>query len=171
MAGWGTHLDQNLVQVFGRLGKRLHINVLELKGLSYQIKKFQTSVLKSDGVAIVVAYINKQGGTHSVCSPMGNHDKVPSLQNIMTCQTRHSPGCLNVMAISLSRWMQIHKVPLYVSQVADQKAWKIDVLNINCSGLVCLPSYGSTSQDDPENPPVQVSHNPGSSKAPYLSKL
>ena len=44
----------------------------------------------------MIAYINKQGGTHSVemFSPVENQDLVPSLQNIITCQA-HSrmPKC------------------------------------------------------------------------------
>ena len=110
----------------------------------------------------VVAYINKQGGTHSaeMCAA-----------EIMTCchrchitlKARHIPGCLNVMADLLSRSNQVqstewslhpqicqecftphvhlfathlkHKVPLYVSPVPDPNAWDIDALNLNWTGL------------------------------------
>ena len=108
----------------------------------------------------VVAYINKQGGTHSA-------EMCALLWKIMTwchryqitLKARHIPGCLNVMADLLSRSNQVqstewslhpqvfkqiclkwftclnHKVPLYVSPVPDQNAWDIDALNINWSGL------------------------------------
>ena len=118
--------------------------------------------------SIVVAYINKQGGTHSaeMCALLWkimtwcHHYKI-------TLKVRHVPGCLNVMANPLSRSNQVqskewslhlqvfkqicqkwftphvdlfathlnHKLPLYMSPVPDQKAWVIDALNINWSGL------------------------------------
>ena len=52
-------------------GKRLHINVLELKVVSLALRQFkdqcqnQTVLVATDN-STVVAYINKQGGTHSV---------------------------------------------------------------------------------------------------------
>ena len=53
-----------------RWGKRLHINVLELKVVSLALQSFkdqcqnQTVLVATDN-STVVAYINKQGGTHS----------------------------------------------------------------------------------------------------------
>ena len=53
-----------------RPGKRLHINVLELKAVSLALRSFkdqcqnQTVLVATDN-STVVAYINKQGGTHS----------------------------------------------------------------------------------------------------------
>ena len=125
-------------------------------------------VLVATDNSIVVAYINKQGGTHS--AEMG-----ALLWKIMiwchhyhiTLKARHIPGCLNVMADLLSRSNQVqstewslhlqvfkqicqkwltphvdlfdphlnHKLPLYVSPVPDPKAWDIDALNINWTGL------------------------------------
>ena len=116
----------------------------------------------------MVAYINKQGGTHSVemCALLWmiitwcHHYQI-------TLKARHIPGCLNVMADLLSRSNQVkstewslhpqvfkqicqkwftphvdlfathlnHKLPLYVSPIPDPKAWDIDALNINWTGL------------------------------------
>ena len=100
-----------------------------------------------------------------VCSPVENHDLVPSLQD--NIRARHIPGSLNTMADLLSRSNQVqstewslhpqvfkqichkwftpnvdlfatclnHKLPLYMSPVPDQNAWDIDAPNINWSGL------------------------------------
>ena len=99
-----------------------------------------------------------------VCTPVEDHDMVPSLSHNIESQT-HS-RCLNVMA-DLSRSNQVqstewslhpqvfkqiyhkwftphvdlfathlnHKLPLYVSPIPDPKAWDIDALNINWTGL------------------------------------
>ena len=81
--------------------KSLHINVLELKAVFLALKGFkdrcqnQTVLVATDN-SIVVAYINKRGGTHSadICSAVENHDMVPSLQNNPTGQAHSSvPEC------------------------------------------------------------------------------
>ena len=67
-------------------GKRLHINVLEMKAESLALKRFkdqcqnQTVLVATDN-STVVAYIkqarrNPLGG--DVCSPVENHKPVPS---------------------------------------------------------------------------------------------
>ena len=96
-----------------RLGKKLHINVLELKVVSLALRDFkdqcqnQTVLVATDN-STVVAYINKQGGTHSA-------EMCALLWKIMTwchhyhikLKARHIPGCLNVMADLLSRSNQV----------------------------------------------------------------
>ena len=96
-----------------RSGKRLHINVLELKTVSLALRDFkdqcqnQTVLVATDN-STVVAYINKQGGTHSA-------EMWALLWKIMTwchhyhitLKARHIPGCLNVMADLLSRSNQV----------------------------------------------------------------
>ena len=69
--GWGAHLDQNSTKgLWSDREKRLHINVLELKAVSVGLRDFkdqcqnQTVLVATDN-STVVAYINKQGGTHS----------------------------------------------------------------------------------------------------------
>ena len=95
-----------------RWEKRLHINVLELKAVSLALQSFkdqcqnQTVLVAMDN-STVVAYINKQGGTHSA-------EMCALLWKIMTwchryhitLKARHIPGCLNVMA-DLSRSNQV----------------------------------------------------------------
>ena len=96
-----------------RSEKRLHINVLELKAVSLALCDFkdqcqnQTVLVATDN-STVVAYINKQGGTHSA-------EMCALLWKIMTwchhyhitLKARHIPGCLNVMADLLSRSNQV----------------------------------------------------------------
>ena len=93
--------------------KRLHINVLELKVVSLALRSFkdqcqnQTVLVATDN-STVVAYINKQGGTHSA-------EMCALLWKIMTwchhyqitLKARHIPGCLNVKADLLSRSNQV----------------------------------------------------------------
>ena len=89
--------------------KRLHLNVLELNAVSLGLRHFkdqcqdQTVLVATDN-STVVAYINKQGRTHSA-------EMSTLLWRIMTwchhfrstLKARHIPGCLNVMADLLSR--------------------------------------------------------------------
>ena len=112
--GWGAHLDQNSKQgLWSDQEKWLHINVLELKAVSLALQNFkdqcqkQTVLVATDN-STVVAYINKQGGTHST-------EMCALLWKIMTwchhyhitLKARHIPGCLNVMADLLSRSNQV----------------------------------------------------------------
>ena len=69
--GWGAHLDQSSTKgLWSDREKRLHINVLELKAVSLALRSFkdqcqnQTVLVATDN-STVVAYIDKQGGTHS----------------------------------------------------------------------------------------------------------
>ena len=230
--GWGAHLEQNSTQgLWSAQEKGLHINVLELKAVFLALRHFkdqcqdQTVLVATDN-STVVAYINKQGGTHSA-------EMCALLWRIMTwchhfhitLKARHIPGCLNVMADLLSRSNQVqstewslhpqvfkqicqrwftphvdlftthlnhklllyvspipddllsrsnqvqstewslhpqvfkqicqrwftphvdlftthlnHKLLLYVSPIPDPKAWDIDALNINWTGLTAYAS-------------------------------
>ena len=107
--GWGAHLDQSSTKgLWSDREKRLHINVLELKAVSLALRSFkdqcpnQTVLIATDN-STVVAYINKQGGTHSA-------EMCALLWKIMTwchhyhitLKASHIPGCLNVMVDLLS---------------------------------------------------------------------
>ena len=115
--GWGAHLEQASTKgLLSDKEKRLHINVLELKAVSLALQRFkdqcqnQTVLVAMDKLT-VVAYINKQGGTHSV-------EMCALLWRIMTwchhyqitLKARHIPGCLNVMADLLSRSNQVQSI-------------------------------------------------------------
>ena len=69
--GWGAHLEQTSTKgLWSDRVKRLHINVLELKAVSLALQRFkdqfqnQTVLVAMDN-STVVAYMNKQGRTHS----------------------------------------------------------------------------------------------------------
>ena len=108
--GWGAHLEQTSAKaLWSDREKRLHINVLELKAVSLALQSFKDQcqnqkVLVATDNSAVVAYINKQGGTHSaeMCTlrwkimTWCHHYQI-------TLKARHIPGCLNVMADLLSR--------------------------------------------------------------------
>ena len=111
--GWVAHLEQVSTKgLWSNRVKRLHINVLELKAVSLALQRFkdqcrnQTVLVATDN-STVVAYINKQGGTHSaqMCTLLWkimtwcHHYQI-------TLKARHIPGCLNVMA-DLSRLNQV----------------------------------------------------------------
>ena len=121
--GWGAHLEQASTKgLWSDREKRLHINVLELKAVSLALQTFkdqcqnQTVLFVTDN-STVVAYINKQEGTHSA-------EMCALLWKIMTwchhyqitSKARHIPGCLNVMADLLSRLNQVQSTewPLHL---------------------------------------------------------
>ena len=93
--------------------KKGYTYVLELKAISLALQRFkdqyqnQTVLVATDNPT-VVAYINKQGGTHSA-------EMCTFLWKIMTwchhyqitLNARHISGCLNVMADLLSRSNQV----------------------------------------------------------------
>ena len=96
-----------------RAGKKATHKCPELKAVSLALRDFQDqcqnqTVLVATDNSTVVAYINKQGGTHSA-------EMCALLWKIMTwchhyhitLKARHIPGCLNVMADLLSRSNQV----------------------------------------------------------------
>ena len=112
--GWGAHLEQASTKgLWSDREKRLHINVLELKAVFLALQRFkdqcqnQTGLVAMDN-STVVAYINKQEGTHSeeMCALLW---KIMTWchYNQISLKARHIPGCLNVMADLLSRSNQV----------------------------------------------------------------
>ena len=165
-----------------RPGKKATHKCSRVKGVSLALRSYkdqcqnQTVLVATDN-SIVVAYINKQGRTHSA-------EMCALLWKIMTwchhyhitLKARHIPGCVYMMADLLSRSNQVqstewslhpqvfkqicqkwftphvdlfathlnHKLPLYISPVPDPKAWDIDALNINWTGLTTY-AYPATA--------------------------
>ena len=147
--GWGTHLDQSSTKgLWSDRGKRLHINVLELKAVSLALRSFkdqcqnQTVLVATDN-STVVAYINKQGGTHSaeMCALLWKIMTWCHYYHI-TLKARHIPGCLNVMADLLSRLNQVQSTE-----------WSLhpQVFKQICQKCRYSPSDSSPSQGDPKN--------------------
>ena len=180
--------------------KRLHINVLELKAVSLALQRFkdqcqnQTVMVATDN-STAVAYINKQGGTHSA-------EMSALLWKIMTwchhyqitLKARHIPGCLNVMADLLSRLNQVQSTEWStdLSQVVhsscrsfchspESQSSTIHVssprpkcLGHRCSEhklvrshSLCLPSNGCPSQGDPKDQTMQL---PDHCNSPRLAR-
>ena len=101
--GWDAHLEQDSVTAVLSDRKKSHTTVF------LALKKFRDhcpnhNFLVATDNSTVVAYTDKQGGTHSakMCAllwrimTLCHHYK-------LTLRVRHIPGCLNVMTNSLSR--------------------------------------------------------------------
>ena len=107
----------------------------------------QTVLVATDS-STVVAYINKQGGTHSV-------EMCALLWKVMTwchryhitLKARHIPGCLNVMANLLSRSNQVQSTEWPTGVQTDLP----EVLHSSC-GPVCHSS-------EPQTPSLRVSNS------------
>ena len=111
-SGWGAHLEPLGLEVQGLwdvASQDLHINNLELRAVFLALQHFQSHIYNScvmvaSDNSSVVAYLKKQGGTHSpsLCMLVWKHLYWCHHRNIHI-QVRHIPGKLNVLADSLSR--------------------------------------------------------------------
>ena len=173
--GWGCQLGELSVSgLWSGKERNLHINVLELKAVLLALQHFKSQchhreVMVATDNTTVVAYINKQGGTRSaqMCALLWRTLSWCN-KNQISLKARHIPGCLNVLADSLSRRNQIqstewslnpsvagslfkrwgkphvdlfatrhnHKLPLFVSPVPDPRAWEVEALHLDWTGLV-----------------------------------
>ena len=124
----------------------IHPNSRKYLRFCHRSQVFQFTSLTDNST--VVAYINKQGGTHSA-------EMCALLWKIMTwfhhyhitLKARHIRGCLNVMADLLSRSNQVQSTEWSLHlQVFKQICQKWFT-----SHLLCLPSDSSPSQGDPKN--------------------
>ena len=170
--GLGAHLDQVLQGSVVRPGHkaahkhpRIEVGPLALRSFKDQCQN-QTVLVATDN-STVVAYLHKQGGTHSA-------EMCALLWNIMTwchhyhitLKARHIPGCLNVMTDILSRSNQGHSTewPLICHSSEPQRSTvRISCPRPKCLGHRCsehkldgshclrLPSDGSPSQGDPKS--------------------
>jgi ribonuclease HI len=110
LEGWGAHCTHLHAQgVWSPQEKSLHINLLELKAVFQALQAFQKFLINkpvqiATDNTTVVAYINKQGGTHSwdLCALLWRILTWCHQRNISLI-ARHIPGCLNVIADQLSR--------------------------------------------------------------------
>ena len=159
--GWGAHLDQSSTKdLWSDREKRLHINVLELKTVSNS-----ASCKGQLNSGSLHKQTRRNSLSRDVCSPVEDHGLVPSLSHNIESQTHSrvsecdgrpsvqvEPSPVNRMVtasagvqIDLQKWFTPHvdlfathlnhKLPLYISPVPDTKAWDIDSLNINWTGL------------------------------------
>ena len=111
-SGWEAHLEPLGLEVQGLwdvASQDLHINNLELRAVFLALQHFQSHIYNScvmvaSDNSSVVAYLKKQGGTHSpsLCMLVWELLYWCHHRNIHI-QVRHIPGKLNVLADSLSR--------------------------------------------------------------------
>ena len=110
--GWGAHVNELELTTKGRWSgeeSRMSINTLELKAVLLAVNRFRIQLrghrvsLFSDN-ATVVAYIRKQGGTHSpeLCRLTWSLLQYCWQENI-SLVPRHIPGKRNILAHALSR--------------------------------------------------------------------
>jgi len=109
LQGWGAHVQSSTYQgVWTSQEKKLHINVLELRAvrlaLCYHDPPEGSVILTSTDNTTVVAFINRQGGTHSrilMEETQLLYDLV--MERDWRIQATYIPGRLNVIADQLSR--------------------------------------------------------------------
>ena len=88
--GWGAHLEQASTKgLWSDRVKRLHINVLELKAVFLVLQMFkdqcqnQTVLVAMDNSTVT----RRNSLSKDVCSPVEDHDLVPSLPDNLKSQT------------------------------------------------------------------------------------
>ena len=141
--GWGAHLDQSSTKgLWSDREKSLHINVLELKAVSLALGSFkdqcqnQTVLVAMDNSTVTDKARHIPGCLNVMADLLSRSNQVQSTEWSLhpqvlkkICQKWFTPH-VDLFATHLN-----HKLPLYVSSVPDPKAWDIDALNINWTGL------------------------------------
>ena len=113
-SGWGAHLlDQHVSGVWSDQEKLLHINLLKMKALFLGLHSFREDVIGHHVTAMcdssmVVAYVNKQGGTvpRALCLLASCLLRWTESLDIHL-DARYFPGQANVLADLLSRRRQV----------------------------------------------------------------
>ena len=115
-SGWGAHLEPLGFMTSGTWSlpdSQLHINNLEMRAARLALEGFQEhvlgqTVLLSTDNTTVVAYVKRQGGTHSLTLFQETRLLFTLCQELrVTLVAKHIPGRLNVLADSLSRRGQL----------------------------------------------------------------
>ena len=158
-AGWGAHLlDQRASGKWSDEEKMLHINLLEMKAVWLGLQSFQ-KIVTAHRVTVmcdnstVVAYVSKQGGTHSrsMCELMSRLLKWTESIDVHL-EARYLPGQNNVLADLLScRDQAIATEWSLHRQVAKAllSAWGSPSIDLFASRLNAqLPVYCSLVPDD-----------------------
>ena len=111
-SGWGAHLEPEGLMCHGvwhQNQSHLHINILEMKAILLALKEFQlilsnSSVMIATDNSSVVAYLQKEGGTHSPTLCVEVWETLLWCQeNGISLRVRHIPGKTNILADRLSR--------------------------------------------------------------------
>ena len=157
--GWGANLlDQRASGKWSEEEKMLHINLLEMKAVWLGLQSFQ-KIVTAHRVTVmcdnstVVAYVSKQGGTHS-CSMCELTSRLLKWTESIDVhlEARHLPGQNNVLADLLSRRDQAIATEWTLHrQVAKAllSAWGSPSIDLFASRLNAqLPVYCSLVPDD-----------------------
>ncbi|XP_038053575.1 uncharacterized protein LOC119726028 [Patiria miniata] len=109
MSGWGACLHSTIGGRWTTLEQQHHINYLELLAVWYAIRSLLAErrdihVLLQMDSSTAIAYINHQGGTHSVpMSRLAVKIWVWCLKRNITLAAQHIPGSQNITADRMSR--------------------------------------------------------------------
>ncbi len=154
--GWGAHVEpqgSTCQGVWQPHQAQLHINVLELKAVSLAIHSLMPllrgkCVMVASDNSTVVAYIRKQGGTHSWSLFVETWELFHLCQrNGISIRVRHIPGRLNVIADSLSRGSTIPTEWAINQQITDRlfQLWGTPSLDLFATSSI-TSSPGSCPQ-------------------------
>ena len=111
-SGWGAHLEPEGLMCHGvwpQNQSQLHINILEMKAILLALKEFQhilsnSSVMIMTDSSSIVAYLQREGGTHSPTLCMEVWETLLWChKNGISLGVRHIPGRTNILADRLSR--------------------------------------------------------------------
>ncbi|XP_070173457.1 uncharacterized protein [Littorina saxatilis] len=130
LQGWGAHLEGNTASgLWDQAQKLLHINILELEAVCLGLLEFVAS-LRGKQVLIhmdnttVAAYLNKQGGTRSlVLSNRACEILTWAFHQGIVISAKYLPGCLNILADSLSRSSQVLHSEWTIAHQALRRLW------------------------------------------------
>ena len=158
-AGWGAHLlDQRASGKWSEEEQMLHINLLEMKAVWLRLQSFQRIVTGHRVTVMcdnstVVAYVSKQGGTHSRSMCELTSRLLKWTEDIdVHLETRYLPGQNNVLADLLSRRDQAIATEWTLHrQVAKAllSSWGSPSIDLFTSRLNAqLPVYCSLVPDD-----------------------
>ena len=112
VSGWGAHLEPEGLLCDGVWTpdeSQLHINILEMKAILLALKQCQdilanSSIMVATDNSSVVAYIRKEGGTHSPSLCMEVWETLLwCFEKGISIRVRHIPGKTNILADCLSR--------------------------------------------------------------------
>ena len=127
LEGWGAHMEEHMASGYwSPAWKTQHINVLEMQAVWLALQAFAdyikgNSILLSTDNTTVAAYLNRQGGTHSLslCN-MAVEIMLWCAKNRVHIKARYLPGRLNALADCLSRKGNIVQTEWSLNQrVAD----------------------------------------------------
>jgi hypothetical protein len=133
MKGLGAHVNETLISgMWSTDEASLHINLLEMKAVILAVKQCpqvlsNQNILLSTDNSSVVAYINKQGGTHSRSLFLLLVEELLILVNELgsSVRAKHIPGAGNVLADQLSRSGQIASTEWTLNQHVANRLFEV----------------------------------------------